>query len=217
MPNFLNIEEVASRVGGLVPRAGRRAVLIGISGIDGSGKGYVSARLAADLRSTEKRVAVIGIDDWHAPAKQRRHAVPPGIAFYEAGLRLIECFFRVVRPLARDGAVRFEADAIGPDGRSWRKVHEHGPVDVVIFEGVFIFRRDLRPEFDLAAWIECSYETALARAITRNQECLAEDAIRRDYAEIYFPAQRHHASLDQPRDGADVVVANDPQIGPSPA
>lgn len=33
--------------------------------------------------------------------------------------------------------------------------------------------RSLRANYDLAFWIECSFETALARALQRNQEKLS--------------------------------------------
>src|SRR5262249_15904213 len=41
-----------------------RAVLVGISGIDGSGKGFVTAKLAKTLRAKSLNVAVISADDW---------------------------------------------------------------------------------------------------------------------------------------------------------
>ena len=41
-----------------------RAVLVGISGIDGSGKGFVSAKLADALRAKPLNVALISADDW---------------------------------------------------------------------------------------------------------------------------------------------------------
>lgn len=209
VPTPRDLDALVARVLGQRPRSDRRAVLVGVSGIDGSGKGHIAALLADGVRVTGRRAAVVGIDEWHTPAWTWRGAAEPGVAFYERGLRLDECFERVVRPLARDGSVRAEADAILPDGRAWRATHSHGPADIVIIEGIFIFRRSLRPEFDLAVWIECSEATALARAIARNQEGLPKEAIRRDYAGVYVPAQRHHAAIDRARDAADLLVQND--------
>jgi uridine kinase len=45
-------------------------------------------------------------------------------------------------------------------------------VDVAIVEGIYLFKRAYRPPFDLALWVECSFETALRRAIARAQEGL---------------------------------------------
>ena len=41
-----------------------RALLVGISGIDGSGQGFVSVKLADALRATSLNVALISADDW---------------------------------------------------------------------------------------------------------------------------------------------------------
>ena len=40
------------------------ALLVGISGMDGSGKGFISAKLADALRAASMNVALITADDW---------------------------------------------------------------------------------------------------------------------------------------------------------
>ena len=77
-----------------------------------------------------------------------------------------------------------------------------------LLEGIFLLRRDLRGRYDLAFWVECSFETALARALARNQEGQSEARLRDDYARIYFAAQRHHIGLDAPAEAADGVIWN---------
>ena len=54
-----------------------------------------------------------------------------------------------------------------------------------------------------------SFETALRRALARNQEGLDEVTLRHDYATVDFPAQRLHFRRDQPRATADVVIDKD--------
>ena len=69
-------------------------------------------------------------------------------------------------------------------------------------------RRDLRPRYDASLWVECPFETALERALRRNQEGKPEAQLRADYERIYFPAQRLHIAQDAPAAHADLVVAN---------
>ena len=62
------IESVAA-LAGRVALAGAeisraRALLVGISGIDASGKGFVTAHLAERLRNCGWNVAAISADDW---------------------------------------------------------------------------------------------------------------------------------------------------------
>jgi uridine kinase len=61
--------------------------------------------------------------------------------------------------------------------------------------------------------VECSFETALERALTRGQEGLPPDETIRAYETIYFPAERIHFALDDPKGSADAVIVNDDRIG----
>jgi len=79
-------------------------------------------------------------------------------------------------------------------------------------EGIFLFKEALREYFDLRIWIDCSFSTALARAWKRGQEGCPPPATIRAYETIYFPAQRIHMDRDHPRDAADLVIDNDPNL-----
>ena len=76
-------------------------------------------------------------------------------------------------------------------------------------EGLFLFKPQYRKYFDLAVWIECSFPTALARAIDRAQEGLSPAKTIAAYETIYFPAQRLHLAHDNPREQADLIIEND--------
>ena len=87
--------------------------------------------------------------------------------------------------------------------------------DVVVIEGIFLFKKYLRDYFDLRVWIDCSFSTALTRALKRRQERLSTSATIRAYDTIYFPAQRLHVQVDDPRTAADLIVDNDPYSLPT--
>jgi uridine kinase len=63
--------------------------------------------------------------------------------------------------------------------------------------------------FDFKIWIDCSFKTALERAVTRSQEGLSATQTIKAYNDIYFPAQRIHFEKDTPQKAADLIVAND--------
>src|SRR5439155_6858688 len=77
-------------------------------------------------------------------------------------------------------------------------------------EGIFLFKPAYRHQFDLAVWIDCSFETALQRAIARGQEGLPAAETKKAFETIYFPAQQIHLTRDHPRETADIVFPNDP-------
>jgi uridine kinase len=78
-----------------------------------------------------------------------------------------------------------------------------------VLEGIYLSKRTFRRYYDLALWIDCSFETALVRALRREQEGLLPDETIGAYRTIYFPAQYIHVALDNPRSTADVILDND--------
>ena len=54
-----------------------------------------------------------------------------------------------------------------------------------------------------------SFETAIERALARNQEGLSTEEIIKDYHNIYFAAQKIHLATDNPRSRCDFIFLND--------
>ena len=76
-------------------------MLVGLSGIDASGKGFIAHKLAAELRRRRLRVALIGVDGWLNLPSVRFGSPEPGRHFYDNALRLDEMFEQLVVPLVR--------------------------------------------------------------------------------------------------------------------
>jgi uridine kinase len=88
-------------------------------------------------------------------------------------------------------------------------VHYRIPkVDVILLEGIYLFKKQFVHLYDLRIWIECAFPTALARAITRSQEALSREQTIHVYNTIYFPAQLIHFETDNPKGHADIVINN---------
>lgn len=188
-----------------------RALLVAVSGIDGSGKGHVTQGLAERLTRNGLRVAAIGIDFWQQPQSIRLGLQPSGAHFYAHAFRWEELFGELVGPLVRHRSVDVMVNAIRTDvDRYFPRQYRFENVDVVLLEGIFLFKREFVLRYDLRLWIECSFQTALARAHLRNQEGVSAETLERDYRSIYFPAQRLHFERDDPRSHADLLIDNDP-------
>lgn len=201
-----------------------RALLVGISGIDGSGKGFVAARVAKSLGRTAGvsalgyNVAVIGVDGWLHLPPIRFNEQNPAEHFYEHALRLDEMFERLIVPLQRERSVDLEIDFTEETATCYRKHGYHyRDVDIILLEGIFLFKPKHRHHFDLTVWIDCSFKTALARAVQRCQEGLPPEETVRAFETIYFPAQRIHLRRDYPRAAANLILPNDTDETAAPA
>jgi uridine kinase len=189
-----------------------RALLVALSGIDGSGKGYMASRLARTLEAQGLVAATIHADDWlHLPAVRfgRSNAAEH---FYRHAFRVEEMFAQLVEPLRCRRSIDVEVDCAEETAARYRRErHVHRDVDVILLEGIFLLKREHAARYDARIWIDCSFETALERAVARSQEGLGPQETIAAYRSIYFPAQRIHFERDEPQMAADCTLVNDPR------
>jgi len=201
------VDAIVQKRGAVAPK---RAVLVGLSGIDGSGKGFVTAGLAKALRAKSLNVAPISADDWLNLPDVCISNENCAEHFYQHAIRFDEMFERLILPLKQNCRINIMADCADARATIYRKDrYEFCRVDVVLLEGIFLFKPQYRHHFDLRLWIDCSFERALKRAIKRGQEGLLPAETQHAFETIYFPAQRIHADRDDPRGAADIILPND--------
>ncbi len=211
-PPALSLSEAAAEIERRAAALRRaRALLVGLSGIDGSGKGYLTERLAARLRMKGIEAVGVNVDGWLNLPAQRFNPEAPAEHLYEHALRLDDLFGRLVLPLKATRRADIMMDFAEETATAFRpQRYRFEDVDVILLEGIYLFKRCYRPHFDLALWVECSFETALTRALARGQEGLPPDQTAEAYRTIYFPAQHIHLDRDDPMGRADFLVPNDP-------
>ena len=186
------------------------ALLVGVSGIDAGGKDFISRKLADELESAGYRVALINIDGWLNLPPVRFSSEGPGRHFYEHALRLDEAFRDLIIPLRQNRWVDIETDHTEETAHEyWRHRYSFENIDIVLVEGIFLFKKRFAGEFDLRIWVDCSFEKALQRAIRRGQEGKDPSATIADYNVIYFPAQQHHFTTDNPIATSDIIIPNE--------
>src|SRR5947207_10405235 len=186
-----------------------RAVLVGISGIDASGKAFITGKIAQWLQEAGWRVATINADDWLNLPEVCMSRRSQGEHFYEHAMRFDKMFDQLIVPLQENRAVSFVTDCADANGNRRKHSYEFRKIDIVLLEGIFLFKPAYRPHFDLTAWVDCSFATALERAITRCQEGLPPAETIRAFTTIYFPAQRIHFARENPQAAADLIIHND--------
>jgi len=193
-----------------------RSLLVGVSGIDGCGKGYLATQLQAHLALHGVIPAILNVDGWLNLPQKRFDQNAPAVNFYDNAIRLDQFFSQLVLPLRDQRSIRLEADFVEETASDYRKhTYDYEDVSVVLVEGIFLFKPPYRKYFDLAIWIDCSFPTALARAIDRAQEGLSPANTIAAYDTIYFPAQRIHLAQDKPREYADLIFENDIELNSS--
>lgn len=202
------IERVASLVGSL-PRS--RPALVAVDGADTAGKTTFADSLASALEPG-RTVVRIEADDFEQPRAHRyRRGSDSPAGFFEDTYDHDAFEARVLRPLTAG------------DRRIVRRIYDRkadAPVDapveevpadgVVIVDGCFLLRRQLREYWSLGVFLVVGEEQRLRRAQSRDRTRLggSEGVVTR-YRTRYFPGFDLYLEREEPLRCAHIVVDNE--------
>lgn len=188
-----DVASIAERVSVLPRRA--RTLVIGIDGPGGSGKSTLARALAGRLLGA----SIVQFDDFYRRRNERRSG--PGDGDGEIGMdfdwRRVRA--QVLEPLAKDKSARFQRYDWNEDRLAdW---HEIRPGGIVIVEGIYSIRRELRHYYDFMIWVDAPHDVRLGRGVERD----GEDA-RTMWSESWMPEEDRYIALFDPRTHADLVA-----------
>jgi uridine kinase len=187
---------------------------VAISGIDGSGKGFVADLLQNELEKQNLKVANINIDPWQNPIVLRLKKENPVENFYREVFRWDDFFTQLITPMKKSGSIYLETMLIRTDADEYYPhVYNFIDVNILLIEGIFLLKKALLNYYDSKIWIDCSFETGLQRAMARNVENLSKEQLIHDYNTYYYPAQQYHFQQDNPQKSSDIIYCNDELLG----
>lgn len=193
------LDLLADRVAALT-----RPALVAVDGVDGVGKTVLADELAAVLARRGDRAVRVGIDGFHRPRRERYargRSSPEG--YFHDSFDLGSFRRCVVEPVrAGGGHVRTAAfDHRADAAVAGDEVDVDGAV--VLVDGVFLQRDELRGVWDLAVFLRAPFEATYARMSARDGTPEdPEDPFNRRYLE----GQRLYLRTCRPEERADVVL-----------
>lgn len=194
-------------------------VRIGIDGVDCSGKTILADELVEPLRLRGREVVRASIDGFHNPAEiRRRQGADSAKGYYEDSFDLDALRQYLLLPLG-PGGDRIIQTALF-DFKTNRPVKTPpvtvGRKAILIFEGVFLHRPELKSYWDFTVFVEASFAKTLNRALLRDEELFgtAAETIRR-YKNRYIPGQQIYLNTCTPDAVADVVFVNNDVAHPA--
>lgn len=196
-----------------------RPLVVGINGIDGSGKTTFAAALADALAGTGASVCRISIDGFHHPRAHRyRRGADSPEGYYRDSFRYDVFAEQALRPAAlgerfpaRCQTRAFDLDRDAEDPR----FVEIGAGHVIIAEGVFLFRPEIFPLLQVPIFLDVGFETILERVVLRDGARLGgRDAVLARYKRRYIPGQRLYFAECDPKGRAEIVIDNDDPASP---
>ena len=200
-------------------------VRVAIDGVDAAGKTSLADELVAPLKELGLPVIRVSIDRFHNSAsvrKQRGADSPEG--YYRDSFNYAGLIEAVLAPLGPGGTGRFRRAIF--DYRTDAAVDapcEEAPARaVLLFDGVFLLRPELRAYWDFSIFVHADFATTVGRAERRDRESFGSASeVRRKYQARYVPGQQLYLREVAPQQLAALVVDNndpaDPQIRHPPA
>ena len=189
-------------------RAGR--TIVGISGIEASGKSTITDELASRLVNLGHEVVVIRGDEFSTTKLIRNSNPDPVRGYLDDAYDYSHLSRRVLAPPRSTGIA--EISYLSTDPETDDVVVSHVRVSgrvIVMVEGVLLFRGPLQDQFDLRIWVEASFEESLRRAVLRPRDLRYygnAEAIVSRYESRFHPAQKIHVRDDRPQLTSHVVV-----------
>ena len=181
--------------------------IIGINGVDTSGKTIFSERFARFLEITGLKTAVLHLDDFHNPAEVRRQGENEVDAYYQHAFDYEKVCREILAPLQRDGRLDRDVMCLSLDTDRY-EVRRHFSLDaetVLLIEGVLLFREPLAAYLDGRIYLQISFEEVLRRAAVRDVPKYGQAILTR-YVEKYLPVQKRYLAECDPLRQSDVVL-----------
>ncbi|ADI13230.1 uridine kinase [Truepera radiovictrix] len=183
---------------------------VAIDGVDGAGKTTFADELAP-LLAPSRAVIRASVDGFHHPREVR----------YRRGRTSPEGFYR---DSYNYGALkRFLLDPLSPGGSGYYRtavydVEAERPVEVpeklaapgsvLLLDGIFLHRPELRDAWDVSVWLEVPFEVSVPRGAARGPGFGSPDP-HAESNRRYIEGQRLYMSEAEPRRHATMVVNNE--------
>ena len=186
-------------------KLGNRPFVVGITGIDSSGKTLFTESLAKFLISKNQKVQVISLDDFHNPRQVRYSGEHQAENYYHRSFNIRAIIESLLIPIHEKGEYSIKLTLLDLQTDKYdriKKYHFHQDT-IVLFEGVFLFREELSPYLDYKIFLDIPFQESKKRASMRDSEV---DLSK--YDEKYLPAQSRYLKEYSPQDTADMVINN---------
>jgi phosphoglycolate phosphatase-like HAD superfamily hydrolase/uridine kinase len=198
---------IFKKILGVVKRGKRpdKAFVIGVSGIDCSGKTAFATGLDEYFKSQGCRTQLILLDDFHNPKATRYAGDDQAENYYQRSFNINAIITKLLEPIRekQDFSIRLRLLNLDTDKYDVVKEFSFDRDTIVIFEGVFLFRKELSPYIDYRIFLDIPFEESKKRALIRDPQ-----AIVNKYDAKYLPAQLKYLEEYSPTLNADIIIDN---------
>lgn len=192
VPLFMLLNEFLSKIERI--ETGRDTLTVGIDGTSASGK----STLADKFKELDDRITIVHMDDFYHPSEEQKNINPEAIG---AGFDWERLCTQVLSPLSHNSFGRYQRyDWDTNKMAEWHDVPTRG---IVIIEGCYSIRNELRDFYDVRIWIENPKSVSHERIIQRERDGAGSSYL---WETVYRPAEEKYLDVQRPWEHADIVI-----------
>lgn len=187
----------------------QRSVLVGINGVDTSGKSQFSRLFAQYLRARGKETHLIHLDDFHHSSQIRKQGADPIESYIQNAFNLPLLEKELLVPIREVGMVDRELTLLDLDTDTYtnQKRYQITPGSIVLLEGVLLYRDPIDSYFDYRIFLDISFEEVLRRAEIRDVPKYGREFLER-YKVKYIPIQQRYLQESKAKERCNCLIKN---------
>lgn len=185
---------------------GNKPLLIGVNGVDTSGKTVFSERLKCYFKALGHDTLLVQMDDFHNK-RDFRMSDPSPMGYLENAFdtKKLELLLSEIKKGSAD--VTLELLDLDTDQFTNIKSYKTDNDTVVIVEGVLLYRPPLSELFGYKVFLDIDFDEVLNRARERDVPKYGEEFLEK-YKSRYIPAQKIYLKEYMPKESCDILIDN---------
>jgi phosphoglycolate phosphatase len=208
--NFSSRNEIFEIILNLIIRTKEEQPLIlGVNGVDTSGKTIFSNNLANYLQSKDYLVTLIHLDDFHNPSFKRREGKNEIDAYINNAFNLEILENKILKPIKHQGELDFHLTLLDliTDKLSKKRHYYVNKESIVIVEGVLLYRPPIDKYFNARIFLDITFDEVLQRAKKRDVSLFGINFLDK-YNNKYIPIQKWYLETYEPKIKCDILIDN---------
>jgi uridine kinase len=185
---------------------------VAVDGITAAGKTTLANELAESVAQRGRPALRLSMDGYHHRRAHRyRQGRDSADGYYEDAYDFPEFARLVLTPLGPGGSRAYRQRVIDlPTDEPVDEPPILAPSDaILIVDGSFLQRPELRPHWDIVVFVHTGFDTAKNRGSTRDASAFGGiEAARAAFTNRYHAANHRYLSEVDPESAADIVIDN---------
>ena len=187
---------------------------VGVDGVDGAGKTHFADELAELLKASGRSAIRASVDGFHNPKAvryRRGRGSPEG--FFHDSYDYDQLKVALLDPLSPGGTGRYRVAVFDhrTDASIQTPPQRALPGDILIVDGIFLHRPELRAYWDYSIFLEVAFDVSIPRGAQRGEGSPDPGAPEN---RRYVEGQKLYLQTSEPKRFATVTINNDDLLAP---